>query len=142
MKINTIKNDVLDNKDMAFVDKILNEEYKQYYLDLSGREHYRLLSYLSEQISDAQILDIGTLKGCSALAFASNSTNKVFSFNIAHQLQLKDPPSNIKFIIDDVTHPQYVPLIQESKIIMLDTMHDGSFEVQFLQHLLDIGFRC
>ncbi len=141
IKINTIKNNVLDNKHMAFVDKITCEEHKQYYVDLSGREHYRLLSYLSEQIFDTQILDIGTFKGCSALAFASNSTNKVFSFNTVDQLQVKDPPSNITFIVGDVMHLRYVSLIQESKIIMLDTMHDGSFEVQFLRHLMDNGFR-
>ena len=115
--------------------KINSEEYKTYFLSPFGKEHYILLAYMSTWYNNSVILDIGTLKGCSALALAYNSTNKIKSFNITNQLDLNDIPENIEFIVDDILNEKYKDLILSSKIILLDTYHDGTFEKKFHDYL-------
>ena len=53
-------------------------------------------------------MDIGTLKGCSALAFSINQTNKVRTFNVGNELDLNLLPSNVEFIIDDILKFEYL----------------------------------
>ena len=55
--------------------------FKNYFLEAPGKEHYRLLSYISTLYNGVTILDIGTYKGCSALALSFNPSNKVVSFD-------------------------------------------------------------
>ena len=42
-----------------------------------GRQHYRLLMYLTNQFNNVDIFDIGTHRGSSALALSHNKKNKV-----------------------------------------------------------------
>lgn len=138
----TITNEELDNIDLfPYSQKINSLEYQQYFMSKSGQEHYRLLSYISQNYNSINILDVGTLKGCSALSLSINSNNKVFSFNLDNQLDLNDLPKNIEFIIDNVINGKYDDLILSSPIILLDTFHDGTFEQQFLDYLIRINYK-
>ncbi len=138
--IHKITEKSLDALDMH-MDKCINsEEYKTYFNGISSTEHYRLLSYLSIQFNSETIIDIGTLKGCSALALSTNPTNEVISFNLDNQLDLNNPPDNIEFIIGDCLHEQYKDIIMKSKIILLDTYHDGTFEEIFYSYLKDNNY--
>lgn len=137
---NNIDNEVLDGIMMSSTHLINSEEYRKYYTEKSSKEHYRLLTYLSENINNITILDIGTLKGCSALALSKNKTNKVFSFNLGDQLDLSEKPDNIEFIIDNVINGKYDDIIIRSPIILLDTYHDGTFEREFVEYLLKIKY--
>lgn len=136
-----ITNEQLDSLDMSLSSLISNGEYKNYYESKSSLEHYRFLTYVSNLYNKIKIIDVGTLKGCSALALSSNKSNTVYSFNISNQLELDDLPGNIEFIIDNVINEKYIDLINSSEIILLDTFHDGTFESQFLQHLININFK-
>ena len=78
-----ISNDILDNLDMSQYQIIDNEEYQNYYVDKSSKEHYRLLTYISNSFNGETFVDVGTLKGSSALALSTNKQNKVFSFNLS-----------------------------------------------------------
>lgn len=138
--INQITNKTLNEIDMCEYELIDDLEYQKYYKSPSSIEHYRLLSYLSQKISNSILVDVGTLKGSSALALSKNITNKVFSFNLNEELRLKSKPSNIDFIIDDITKPNYINILKESKLILLDTFHDGTFERLFYEHLKMIKF--
>jgi hypothetical protein len=141
MKFDKIKNEDLDNLDLLpLADMIKSDEYKRYFLSSSGMEHYRLLSFISQTNNNIQILDIGTLKGCSALAFSINKSNNVISIDIASQVDLYGVPENVKFIIDNILSEKYVDTILNSKYILLDTFHDGTFEKEFHQHLIDIKY--
>ena len=42
-----------------------------------GKEHYKLLAYLSTLFNDTYFIDIGTNYGNSALALSYNNTNKI-----------------------------------------------------------------
>jgi hypothetical protein len=136
-----LNNQILDGLDMKMSKHINNDEYKGYFNERSSKEHYRLLTHISSLYNNINILDIGTLKGCSALALSTNNTNKVFSFNLDNQLELIDTPKNIEFIIDNVINGKYDDLILSSPIILLDTFHDGVFEQEFLDYLLRINYK-
>jgi hypothetical protein len=140
-KILEINNQILDELDMSMLKHINNEEYKTYYNEKSSKEHYRLLTHISNLFDEIKILDVGTLKGCSALALSTNVTNTVYSFNLDSQLELVDIPNNIEFIIDNVINGKYDDLITSCPIILLDTFHDGSFEQEFLNHLINLNYK-
>lgn len=138
----SILNEQLDNIDLFLKAQEINSlEYQQYFISKSGQEHYRLLTYISQSENDLNILDVGTLKGCSALAFSTNETNKVFSFNISNELDLKNTPKNCEFIVDNILNGNYIDVILNSKYIMLDTYHDGGFETEFYNYLISINYK-
>jgi hypothetical protein len=136
-----ISNDVLDVVDMNLFQIIENEEYQNYYTDRSSKEHYRLLTHISNSFNDETFIDVGTLKGCSALALSTNEKNKVYSFNLSSQLELNSLPENVEFIIDNVLNGKYDNILLSAKFILLDTFHDGSFEKQFVDYLLSINYK-
>ena len=135
-----ISNDVLDVVDMNLYQIIDNEEYQNYYTDKSSKEHYRLLTHISNSFNDETFIDVGTLKGCSALALSTNEKNKVYSFNLSSQLELNSLPENVEFIIDNVLNGKYDNILLSAKFILLDTFHDGSFEQEFLNYLKSINY--
>jgi hypothetical protein len=135
-----LTNPVLDSLTMSNVNQINDTEHQGYYLDKSSKEHYRLLSYLSNNTNNSTLIDVGTFKGCSAIALASNKTNTVYSFNVVNQLDLSEEQVNIKFIIDDITNGKYDILLQKAEIILLDTFHDGIFEQKFLDYLIRLNY--
>ena len=138
----SITNEELDNIDLfPYSQKINSLEYQQYFMSKSGQEHYRLLAHISQTNDLVDILDVGTLKGCSALAFSVNSKNKVRSFNVLNELDLNYTPLNAEFIIDNVLNGNYNSIILGSKYIMLDTYHDGTFEKEFYDYLISINYK-
>lgn len=139
--ISEITNSLLDSIIMDDFKLINNIEYQGYYKSPSSLEHYRLLTYLSNKIDNSILIDIGTLKGSSALALSNNKTNTVYSFNLSNELQLNELPNNVNFIIDDVMNKQYKEILLNSKIILLDTFHDGSFEKVFYDYLKEINYQ-
>jgi len=142
MNFNHINNEELDALDLVKYSNSINSlEYKHYFLDKSGSEHYRLLSYIAQNNFNINILDIGTLKGCSALAFSVNESNRVYSFNVVNHLDLNQYPNNIEFIIDNILNEKYKNLILDCPYILLDTNHDGVFEEKFYKYLISIEYR-
>lgn len=137
---NNITNDILDNLDMSLSENISNSEYKNYYEEKSSREHYRLLTYISNSFNNETFVDVGTLKGSSALALSTNKQNKVYSFNVSNQLELNVNPENVEFIIDNVINGKFDNILLSSKFILLDTYHDGGFELEFLNYLKKINY--
>lgn len=107
-----------------------------FYMD-AGLEHYRLLAYISKLYNGVTLLDIGSYQGSSAIALSFNKKNKVISYDIEQQPEIGEINiPNIKFIKgnvlkDDITAP----------FILLDTYHDGTFEQDFVDHLLKINYK-
>jgi hypothetical protein len=141
-KIITLSNEILDsiNLDKPYYDQYLNNNlmFYEYFKLKSGIEHYRLLTYLSDQFNDTTFYDIGTKGGGSALALSSNKRNNVLSYDIentyiSHQLY---EVGNIKFNIEDMsTNEDTLSRVCDSSIIFIDTMHDGAFEQFMYDHL-------
>ena len=139
MNITNEELDVIDLNKLS--NSILESEFKQYFLDKSGKEHYRLLAYLSTLYSNKPILDIGTYKGCSSLALSYNSSNTIYSFDIGNYRAIKDVPNNISYIIGNILDNSYNDTILNSPLILLDTHHTGEFERLFFNHLLKLNWK-
>ena len=120
---------------------ILEQEFRNYFLEIPGKEHYNLLAYISTMYSGETLLDIGTYKGCSAIALSHNPLNRVISFDISEGLlKLSQHPVNVEFRVDNILDLKNKELILTSPFIMLDTAHDGPFEHEFYNYLLEIGY--
>ena len=55
----------------------VSDIYTEYFWLEPGAEHYKLLAYLSTRYHSTTIIDLGTDKGCSALALSYNQSNRV-----------------------------------------------------------------
>ena len=100
----------------------------------AGQEHYRLLAYISTLFNNSILLDIGTYKGDSARAL-SYGDNNVISFDLADDdLSFNGVDFRIGNILD---HPD---LILYSPFILLDTFHNGDFEQEFMDKLIEIDY--
>lgn len=110
-----------------------------FYLD-AGKEHYRLLTYISTLFTGQTLLDIGTFKGSSAIALSHNPKNRVISFDVEKYPDIaKISIANLQFKIENVLNDKN--LIISSPFIMLDTYHDGTFEHKFHDTLLSIKYK-
>ena len=101
-------------------------------------EHYDLLSTLSEQYNGVKLYDIGTYKGLSALALSSNQKNLVISYDIGYFVTIKQP-TNVEFRIGNF---YYDKEMLSSPLIMFDIdPHDGLQEKQFIENLINVGYK-
>lgn len=136
-----ISNDILDNFSLK------NHEYlvDPTYYDLpSGKQEYKLYSYLTTFFENSIILDIGTLNGRSAVSLSHNESNQVISYNIVddikntnHRIYTK---SNIEFRIKNVLDDLTPELVSKTKIIMIDIDHFEVIEREIIQRLDELGF--
>ncbi len=139
MKELNIKN--ISKIDLSSFGYMVNEpKFRGYFLEKEGQEHYKLLAYFSTLFENQVLLDIGTYKGCSALALAYNQKNKIKSFDLGNFRGINSKPNNIEFILDDFTNKKYKELVLKSPLIMLDTNHDGPFEHKTYNYLKEINW--
>jgi hypothetical protein len=111
----------------------------------AGKEHYRLLAHLASMMSDAVIIDIGTHRGLSAVALASNPSNRVVTFDIADFLtgptkERFERVPNITRSFDNLwdapTRERWRDTLLRSKLIFLDIEpHGGTMETELLRWL-------
>jgi predicted O-methyltransferase YrrM len=106
------------------------------FFDVCGKQHYRLLSYLSTLVNDAIIIDIGTHHGQSALALSYNKRNIVHTFDIEDRVsnsKIKNV-DNINFHMDNLFEvdgrEKWNETILKSSFIFLDVdPHNGLMEI-------------
>jgi hypothetical protein len=163
MKTINLSNEDLDAIDLSEFDKYLNEKYKYTYkrggygfYDKSGVEQYKLLAYMSTLLDNETILDVGTFEGGSALALSKNKTNNVVSIDVNYQVNQNIDLDNILFLEGDILNDKEeiieidrnfrsgsLPkdygkeLINKSKLILYDTVHNGIVEKQFHDYLVE-----
>lgn len=130
----TLTNDMIDKVSLSTTLSLIDSDFVKTYNHVSGREHYRLLAHIGSLINDSNILDVGTYKGYSALAFSTNTSNNVTSYDIINQHN-RENYKNIEFRIGEATtYEKY----DTTPIILLDTYHDGVYESTFIEHLRTI----
>lgn len=129
-------------------DPIMASAPDAYYNLPPGKEHYRLLSYLSTQFDNLNILDIGTARGHSALSLSYNKTNTVHSFDITEFVVNKSIQTlpNVRYYSDNLWDAEaaakHIDLIKSSPLIFLDVdPHEGHMELAFYQFLKNIGYQ-
>lgn len=133
MKI-VLDNKVLDSIDMNYANPTV------FFNSTSGFDHYRLLVYLSQQFRNVTFIDLGTREGGSAVALGYCLENKVLSFDINPNIQ---PASrvNISYHTGNALEEKWHSVILASPLISLDTEHDGIFERQVLDFLVEHDYK-
>lgn len=126
-----------------YYDLVEKSTHKDYFLNVAGQEHYKLLAYVSKQHKKgATLIDFGTYKGLSARALSYNPDVKVVSYDISRgniEEQLIDA-DNIEFKcmsgLDDIE------FASKADWIFLDIdPHDGAKELSFIKALEDAGYK-
>lgn len=120
---------------------IPDHNYRNFFTDKAGREHYRLLVNIASLVSNEIIIDLGTHIGCSCLALASNKTNTVHSFDLVDRRMVNQPTDNCYFYVENILETENIQLFEKSSIIMLDTAHDGPFENAVYEYLKKINWK-
>ena len=124
-----------------YSDKLINYEldHNPYYFHMeSGKEHYRLLMYVSTLYNDEVIFDVGTNKCMSALALSYNKSNRVKTYDIVKLLPENPNVDNIEYILGDSTKDLD---LEKCPVIFLDVDHDGLYEDIFYEHLKNINWK-
>jgi hypothetical protein len=140
-----LDNNNLDSIDLPFKHSVFSDERYQYLFWKSGVEHYRVLNYISSLFENITICDIGTKHGLSAIALA-NKNNHVYSYDLVDKLDsnLKklEQELNVDFFIRNCLEAEEDKhRILSSKIVMLDTDHDGFFENKFYDFLVENNYK-
>lgn len=141
--MNRIRQAIRDRKidkivDWQQLDHLRQSQHRSWFTDLD-REHYQLLAWVSRELSDTTLVDIGTFRGLSALALSANPANHVISYDIENFLDLSNPPSNIEFKIGDFFQDTRV---LKSPFIMFDVdPHDGIIERKTLAWLANNDYQ-
>lgn len=136
-----LQKDKINQMEFPLLKPWMNHGRYVYLFAEAGRDHYRLLSYISSLYDNATISDVGTKHGLSAIALAT-ATNHVCSYDLIDKLddQIKNESEDINcrfFVEDCLENEEHKKRILESDIIMLDTDHDGIFETQFYECLCE-----
>lgn len=107
-----------------------------------GKEHYKLLAYMSTLFDNKTIIELGTHEGMSSFCLGYNSSNTIHTFDITDKPKLCPPQDNIVYHIENIWDPetreQNKKLILESHLIFLDIApHNGSMEIEFYNWLVE-----
>ncbi len=141
-KIKFVSQDELNSLDMSTERDTTTKMtvFALYYEYPAGREHYRLLKYISKLFQGEKLFDIGTNNGVSAIALSNEKSNHIHSYDVVyfHETALINE-SNITFYVENVLDKPEV--LNETRFIMLDTDHDGKFENIFYDHLISSGYK-
>ena len=144
-KILNVSNYELNTLNTLYINQysdILNNfelQHNPYYFHIeSGKEHYRLLMYVSTLYNNEIIFDVGTNKCMSAIALSYNKLNKVKTFDIVKLLPENPNVENIEYILGDSTKDID---LKKCPIIFLDVDHDGIYEDIFYDHLKSINWK-
>lgn len=101
-------------------------------------QHYELLAYLSEQVNNITIYDIGSATGQSALALSFNKTNKIISYDIVDLCKVENP-GNIEFVIGNFFEDEN---LLKSPLIIFDVdPHNGIIEKEFYKWVKDNNYK-
>ena len=145
-----IDNNDLQNLNIDNFEKIMRKsDPKDYdeYMDVPGKQHYKLLSYFSTLFNNSNIIDIGTHRGHSALALSYNDTNMIYTFDIVNnvcnpEIRYK---KNISFHLEDLfsteVQNRWEHIIMSCPFIFLDVdPHNGDMEIEFYNYLKRINY--
>lgn len=143
---------VLNTIDMSAMETYTTwkETHSKYFTMEAGKEHYRLLTYLANEVyksTNKPILDIGTYLGFSALALSAPQGSKVISYDIVDcipddeeaQHQTAKSKSNIELRVTNCLNE--IDTLINTDFICLDVAHDTSTEQEVLNALKENNYK-
>lgn len=126
-----LKHDTINKVDLTSTLPLIDRDFIKTYNEPAGQEHYKLLAYIGSLVNGQDILDVGTYRGYSAIAFSINKNNMITTYDINNQHN-RSNGSNIEFRIGEATSFEKY---KSTPVILLDTYHDGVYETEFINHL-------
>lgn len=143
MKSINLSRSAINQIDLSSLDSICNNapNYKYFNLE-AGKEHYKLLAYLSKIVDGKKVLDIGTYQGLSAAAM-SLSGKEVDTFDIVEDpsaLEIISKLDNVHYHLGTEYMHRFAEIIKDVDLIMLDIDHRGQTEKDILKLLDDVGY--
>lgn len=144
-QIITLDTNVLNAMNMSAMEAYTKWKptHSQYFSMEAGKEHYRLLTCLANEVSTTSnkpIIDIGTYLGFSALALSTPpNVSKVVSYDIVDCIPDDETSitakskSNIELRITDCLNE--IDTLINTDLICLDVAHDTSTEQEVLTAL-------
>lgn len=119
----------------------------KYFNNIPGKEHFRLLAFLSTLFENKKIIDVQTNHGHSALALSFNDNNEVISFlGNEKKPEYIETRENIQFenenLLNESVQENWKDVIRDSECIFLDIEpHEGIEEIKFYQYLKNINYK-
>jgi len=133
-----VSNQTLDSLNTSFINQYNFYHDISYFHLQSGREHYRILMYVSTLFTKQLLYDIGTYRCMSAAALSFSMQNKIKTYDIKKVLPINPFLPYVEYNIGNVILD--TDLIK-SPFIFLDTQHDGIFENILYNHLHSIKWK-
>ena len=134
-KILNVSNTELDTLNTQFINQYNIQFDSRFFHLAAGREHYRILMYVSSILNKEIIFDVGTNRCFSAAALSFSMKNLIKSFDIKKILMINPILPRVQYIIGDATQDEQ---LIKSTFAFLDTDHDGIFENIFINKLREI----
>jgi len=140
--------------DLAQVQKVdlsalLDRVMPKYQTTFQNRgSHYKLCAYLSSLFEGKLIVEVGTMYGASALAFAANRKNRVITMDCTDRRKAEQFSNwegfSIEFQCCDINkverHTEVLNTLKSASVIFLDITHNGRDESRFYQLLKRIEY--
>lgn len=125
--------------DLSKLLKVLPHDQEEF-TEMGGNP-YSFYAYISTLIDNKTILDVGTRRGLSALAFSYNKNNKVISYDLIECGASNIKKENIEFKIMDFRNDETLNY-DNVDIIMIDVdPHDGVQEREMFKFLKDKNWK-
>lgn len=132
----------VNNVDLSgLIPIITRQDHKSLLLSPAGHEHYKLLAYISLNLNNAKIIELGTHNGTSSTAMSINPTNHIRTYDIIDIYSVKKQPDNVTRIIGNIFDINEQYHLLESDFIFLDTAHTGDFEMQVYEYLYNHNYK-
>ena len=145
-KLIELNEDYINNVDMkALLQYVEWNANSEFFTADAGKEHYKLLAYLSIVLGESFYVDIGTFYGFSSVALSANPKSTVVTFDVCDWVSDDEPvsfktKSNVQFKIMDCVND--MTEIVKTKLVVLDIdPHDGVEEVRILDALRAHGYK-
>jgi len=137
-EILNVSNETLDSLNTNFINQYNFYHNPEYFHLESGREHYRLLIFISSLYRKQILFDIGTYRCMSAAALSSSMMNRIKTYDIKQILPINPILPGVQYCFGDVTQDKE---LTKSLFIFLDVAHDGIFENKLYNHLKEIKWK-
>lgn len=119
------------------VKQIRRRDHRRIFLDPPGKNHYFLLAYLAQQLDEGLIVELGTHHGTSSLAMSTNPNCQIVTFDVVDSYGVKPQPANVETRLGDIFEMQQEEILLKSKMVFMDTAHEGPFEHKVYDYLKD-----
>lgn len=123
------------------VNKITRGDHKPLFLQPPGENHYGLLAYLSMQLGEGFVVELGTHHGTSSLAMSINPKVSIRTYDIQNRYGIKGKPENVECRVGNIFSMKEEHYLLEADLIFLDTAHTGDFEQQVYDYLLENDYK-